>query len=59
MKPSDLTDACIAQMEISSWLNCFVKRCEDSARAEAEAADLRQANGEDSIVLHPTFACAS
>ncbi|CAM9362906.1 unnamed protein product [Ascophyllum nodosum] len=32
-------------MERSSWLNCFVTRCVGSARAEAEAADARQATG--------------
>ncbi|CBN78968.1 glutaminyl-tRNA synthase [Ectocarpus siliculosus] len=45
VRPSELAEACIKQMERSSWLNCFVTRCFDSARLEAEAADARQANG--------------
>eukprot|EP00904_Undaria_pinnatifida_P006887 jgi/Undpi1/3328/HiC_scaffold_15.g06701.m1 len=45
VRPSDLTEACLNQMERSSWLNCFVTRCTDSARLEAEAADARQTNG--------------
>ncbi|CAM9205011.1 unnamed protein product [Laminaria digitata] len=45
VRPSDLTEACFAQMERSSWLNSFVTRCPDSARWEAAAADARQANG--------------
>lgn len=46
VRPSDLTEACFEQMERSSWLNCFVTRCLESARSQAEAADARQANGE-------------
>lgn len=46
VRPSDLTEACFEQMERSSWLNCFVTRCFESARSQAEAADARQANGE-------------
>ncbi|CAN0227739.1 unnamed protein product [Scytosiphon promiscuus] len=45
LRPSELTEACINQMERSSWLNCFVVKCPDAARLEAEAADARQANG--------------
>ncbi|CAM9418205.1 unnamed protein product [Hapterophycus canaliculatus] len=45
VRPSELTDACINQMERSSWLNCFVRWCPDAARLEAEAADARQAIG--------------
>ncbi|CAM9694584.1 unnamed protein product [Pylaiella littoralis] len=45
VRPSELTEACIKQMERSSWLNCFVTECADSARMEAEAADARQARG--------------
>lgn len=50
MRPSELAEACIKQMERSSWLNCFVTRCFDSARLEAEAADARQANGKLALV---------
>lgn len=46
VRPSDLTEACLEQMERSSWLNCFVTRCVESARSQAEAANARQANGE-------------
>ena len=45
VQPSELAEACIEQMERSSWLNCFVTECADSARLEARAADLRQARG--------------
>ena len=52
MRPSDLTEACLEQMERSSWLNCFVTRCTDSARLEAEAADARQTNGKIFVLVN-------
>ncbi|CAM9582569.1 unnamed protein product, partial [Choristocarpus tenellus] len=45
VKPTEIVQACIAQMERTAWLNCYVTRCEEGAIRAAEAADERQASG--------------
>ncbi|CAM9288726.1 unnamed protein product, partial [Discosporangium mesarthrocarpum] len=45
VRPSDLTEACLAQMERTTWLNCYVTKCREGALEAAKEADKRQAEG--------------
>jgi len=54
----ELTEACLAQIKkLNPEINAVLTICEDSARAEAKAADVRIKNGESGLLLGIPYLC--
>ncbi len=54
----ELTEACLAQIKkLNPEINAVLTICEDSARDEAKAADVRIKNGENNFLLGIPYLC--